>query len=259
MLVAPEEEPLLHAAEGLAAAWVRLGWVPPEASLLELPYPGPRRYRKIWEPKARTFETLLRVLGPGNGRKAADVGAGTGWLSYRLSREGFRCYATDVSADRRIGLEAATAYDATPHYFERALAALTHWPFQDGSLDVAICNASLHYLPDPVPVLAEASRVLRPHGVFVAMNEPVHTNPKSAERAAADFRARLWRLGGSGPLVDGYSHLVASDLEAALRSAFRTVRRHEPNYGPWFLATRRAKGIVLRMELASFPLYEARK
>ncbi len=257
MLVVPEEVPLLRAAEGYAAAWSRLGWAAPEATLLNLPYVRDRAYRRIWEPKTKAFELLLTILGPARNRKAADVGAGTGWLAYRLAQAGFRSYATDLSADGRIGLGAAAGYDATPHPFERALATLTHWPFHNESLDTAICNASLHYVSDPRPVFEEAFRVLRPNGVFVVMNEPIHTDARSAERAGADFRARLRQLGGSGPLVEGYRHFVTENLETSMREVFQVVRKHVPEYGPWFRLTRRAKGFGLRMELASFPLYEA--
>lgn len=259
VLIAPDDRPLLLEADGYVAAWTHLGWIPPIDRLPDLPFIQDRPYRGIWRQKSRAFENLLEVLGPAQQRRVADVGAGTGWLSYRLAQRGFRCYATDIVDDERIGLGALPRYAVSPKLIERALASLRHWPFHDESLDVAICNASLHYLADVEPAVAEAQRVLKRGGVFVIMNEPIHADATSAESASSSFRSRLRRLGGTGALVDGYSHLVASELEGVLRPRFRSVTKHTPRYGYPFRASRWAKGLVLRMELASFPLYEAIK
>ncbi len=40
---------------------------------------------------------------------------------------------------------------------------------------------------------------------------------------------------------------------------FESVTRHDPDYGTRFRLVRRAKQVVLRMELASFPIYVARR
>ncbi len=255
VLLRPEDEGLLKDAEAYAATWRRDELAPPRDAILELPYVA----SPYWRPKARSLEDLLGLLGPSEERKVADAGAGTGWLSYRLTEAGFRCYATDLAADAVVGLGAAAVYDATRHGFERAIASLTRWPFRDGSMDVAICNASLHYLADPKPAIDEAARVLQPNGTFVVMNEPVHGDAASAARAAEGFRQRLRGVGGRGRFVNEYRHFVASELEAALRGAFADVARHDPRFGAGFRLTRSAKQAVLRMELASFPIYVARR
>jgi len=253
LLLRTSDEAVLRDGESYAAAWKRDKLAPPRGSALDLPY-VPSRY---WRPKARSLEALLRILGPAGGRKVADVGAGTGWLSYRLAEAGFRPYAIDVLVDPEIGLGAAAAYDATRYGFERAIATLTRWPFRTESLDVAVCNASLHYLADVMPAIAEARRTLRPDGIFIVMNDPVHSDRRSAVRAAHDFQDRMRAEGGSGRLVDGHRHFVASDFEAALRSEFTRVTRHDPDYGIGFRVTRAVKSLVLRMEVASFPMYVA--
>lgn len=40
-------------------------------------------------------------------------------------------------------------------------------PYNDDSLDVVVCTASVEYLTDPLTVFAEVKRVLRPAGVFI--------------------------------------------------------------------------------------------
>src|SRR5438093_8646348 len=125
-LLRPEDAPLLTDSDAYADAWKLDALAPPKGSLLQLPYVRSR----YWRPKARSLGFLLRTLGPPKGRKVADVGAGTGWLSYRLAEAGFRCFATDISADEDVGLGAAVAYDGTAHRFERAIASLARWPFR---------------------------------------------------------------------------------------------------------------------------------
>lgn len=255
VLLRPEEGPLLQDADRYAVAWRREALTPTSEDLVRLPYIG----KSQWKQKARSLEALLSILGPPNGRAVADVGAGTGWLSHRLSEAGFRCFATDVSSDSSVGLGGAKAFDRGRGRFERAIASLTRWPLRSDSIDIAICNASLHYLRDIRPAVAEAARVVHPGGQFIVMNDPVHRDAESATRAAGDFRRHLRELGGSGALLEEHRHFVALELEAELRAAFESVTRHDPDYGAWFRLTRRAKQVVLRMELASFPIYVARR
>src|SRR5204863_465983 len=219
---------------------------PPKGSALDLPFVR----SPYWRPKARSLQVLLEILGPANGRRAADMGAGTGWLSYRLSEAGFRSYATDIVADADVGLGAAQAFDRTSHRFERAIASLSRWPFRTGSIDVGVCNASLHYMADPAVAISEAARVLTPTGSLVVMNDPVHFDRGSADRASHDFKDRMRAAGGSGGLVDGHRHFVASELEADLRKEFPRVSRHDPDFGARFRISRALKSIVLRLELA---------
>ncbi len=253
VLLQPEEEPLMKEGDYLAAAWKRTRWAPMPHELSRLPYVR----GGAWRQKARSLDELLDLLGPASGRAVVDVGAGTGWLSYRLTRAGFVCYATDISGDDSVGLGAAKVYDATPFRFERAIATLTHWPFGSATADIAICNATLHYLQDIRPAVEEAARVLRPGGALIVMNEPVHRDLRSAVRASNGFRERLIASRGKGRMIEDHHHFVASDLEAVLHASFRKVRRRDPKYGLGFRATRRLKSIALRMELASFPIYVA--
>jgi ubiquinone/menaquinone biosynthesis C-methylase UbiE len=176
-----------------------------------------------------------------------------------LTRAGFRCFATDLSGDPVVGLGAAKAFDGEAHAFERAVASLTRWPFRDEAADVAVCNASLHYLREIAPALREAHRVLRPGGALFILNSPVHRDPGSASKAAKGFRDTLRALGAHGALVDGHRHFIVEDLERELRSVYSAVRRHEAAVGMRFRLVRLLKRIALRTELASFPIYEARR
>lgn len=253
VLVRPEQEAILAEAESFAAVWKTSRWHVAADLIQRLPYVG----GSGWKQKAASLRALLDILGPAQERKVVDVGAGTGWLSHRLAEAGFRSYAMDVSWDPEVGLGAASAFDRTPHAFQRAIATLDRWPLLSASVDVAICNASLHYVADIDAVLAQAGRVLRPNGLFIELNSPVHKDARSAARAARSFRDRLVGASGSTPLLLGHGHFVQSELERSLRQAFTSVRRHDPAYGLGFRTVRALKGLVLRTELASFPIYVA--
>ncbi len=250
VLVRPEREPLLADAQRYASAWKKTKWAVPRETILELPYVR----RPGWKQNAQSFRELLTILGPPRERRVVDVGAGTGWLSYRRTQEGFRCFATDISADSDVGLVVAKRFDNTPYRFERAIATLDRWPFRSRSIDIAICNASLHYLAGPRVAIAEAARVLRSEGVFVIMNTSVHRDPESANRACKNFRKRMRRLGACGGLVNGHQQFVASELESGLGDRFVKVRLHETRGASWFNMTRALKAAILGIELASFPI-----
>lgn len=253
-LIRPEQEDLLREAERYSSVWKKTQWAVPRDTILQLPYVR----RRGWKQKAQSFRELREILGPPRERRVVDVGAGNGWLSYRLAQDGFRCFATDISPDSDVGLGGATQFDGTPAQFERAIGTLDHWPLRSGSIDIAICNASLHYVPDMRVAIAEAARVLQTGGVFVIMNTPVHRDPGSANRASRDFKKRLRSLGANGDLIEGHQHFIASELESRLRDRFVLVQCHDPQRASWFHLTRALKGAILGMELASFPIYEAR-
>lgn len=253
LLVRPEQESALGEGQDFAIAWKRTEWAVPRELVSLLPHVrGP-----VWKQKARSLRKLIEVLGPARNRKVVDIGAGTGWLSYNLAAAGFQCFATDISSGPDVGLGAARAFDRSPYGFERAIATMDIWPFKSNSVDVAICNASLHYMSDTRLAVAEALRVLRHDGTFLVMNEPVHRDASSAIRASQEFKLRMRSLGARGPLVDYQTHFVEADLEKTLRGSFAIVVRHEPDYGFGFRSWRTIKGMALRMELASFPIYEA--
>ncbi len=253
ILVRPEQEEVVDRAQAFAAAWKKTRWAAPRELIPSLPFVG----NSAWRQKAVSFRKLLEVLGPAKERKVVDIGAGNGWLSYRLSEAGFRCFATDASWDDDVGLGGASAFKDSSLRFERAVGTLDRWPIQSTCVDVAICNASLHYMSNVGHALAEAKRVLRPDGTFILMNSPVHADATSSSRAAGDFRKRIQNVGNDS-LLSQYSHFVREDLEATMDEYFVDVRRHDPNYGFRFRVSRWIEGRILGMNLASFPIYVAR-
>jgi len=161
--------------------------------------------------------------------------------------------------DEVLGLRAADIYLHAGSTFERIWGELERPPFQAGVFDAVICNASLHYAVSLEAAIAEVSRILRPGGVLVIMNSPIHNDALSAVRAERSFQRRLSILGASDDLISRYHHIVRSRLEAALIAAIGLPRLQPLDPGRSFRLTRRVKGILLRMEFASFPIVWAEK
>lgn len=246
-------------AEDFARTWAADDWSVPDDHLLTLPDVATGRHRARWEQKSAAVAVLRDLLSSHPRGRIGDLGAGIGWLSNVLRSWGHVPFAVDPCVDASVGLGRSRAYAHLGFPFPAAAGTLTHLPIQDGALDAAVCNASLHYVRDVDPVLGEVARVLRPGGVVYILNSPVHDDPRSARRAESDYRRRLRSLGAAGGWVDAYTHLVRDDLERALSRRFVSVTRIDPDYPPVFRALRRAKSALLRMELASFPVYAAER
>jgi SAM-dependent methyltransferase len=248
-------------AASYAAAWANDGWGSADPRyLLGLPFVDLTHRRSAeWRLKARSLSALLGFLDGIQSKMVIDLGAGVGWLAYHLARLGAVVFATDLALDNLLGLGAASHYIQTGVFFERVWGDLENPPFLQGSADIVVCNASLHYSRDVAATLAQISRILAPGGLFIVMNSPVHRDKSSGGRAEAGFRGRLLRLGASDEVASSYHHFIRRNLESQVRASIGPLGEVRFPPGRLFQSKRFAKGALLRMELASFPLLYARK
>jgi SAM-dependent methyltransferase len=98
---------------------------------------------------------------------AADLGAGVGWLSYRLAQIGYQVLAVDISRDADCGLGVAERYYLSQANFQLILGNLEYPPLQAGHLSLIVFNASLHYTSD----LEGIERRLRDRYPFSSMGD----------------------------------------------------------------------------------------
>jgi 2-polyprenyl-6-hydroxyphenyl methylase/3-demethylubiquinone-9 3-methyltransferase len=91
-----------------------------------------------------------------------DVGCGAGFLTHALAQAGHRVAGLDLSES---SLQVAQASDPTQsvRYVTGSAMAL---PFPDQSFDAVCAMDLLEHVEEPNQVIAEASRVLRPGGLF---------------------------------------------------------------------------------------------
>jgi SAM-dependent methyltransferase len=146
-----------------------------------------------WAIRAQTYEFLERKILPNlevsnsAGLGILDLGAGNGWMSYRLSLRGHWPVALDLLTSERDGLAAATHFQRQiPSLFPRFQAELDRLPFADNQFDIAIFNASFHYSEAYDETLGEAIRCLRPGGTVIIADTAWYSRDVSGQRMVAE-------------------------------------------------------------------------
>lgn len=113
------------------------------------------RSRNPW-----VLASILASVGPT--ARVLDVGCGAGLLANDLAKAGLEVDGLDASQD---SLAVAARYDETQSVRYRLGDALS-LPYPDASFDVVCAMDFLEHVEDPARVVNEASRVLRPGGMF---------------------------------------------------------------------------------------------
>lgn len=91
-----------------------------------------------------------------------DIGCGAGFFANEAAKVGHKVTGIDISEN---ALQVAAAHDETQsvHYMSADAYAL---PFPRESFDVVMAMDLLEHVSDPQQIIFEASRVLRPGGLF---------------------------------------------------------------------------------------------
>lgn len=221
------------------------------AYYLALPYQDiTGRLDSQWRMRGRTyryFEEHILTRWEAAARRPLrllDLGAGTGWMSYRLALRGHHPVAVDLLADPEDGLGAARHYfTRLGKPFARAEAEFDQLPFPSGGFDAALFNASLHYSSDYTRTLAEAKRCLRPGGSIVILDSPVYKLPEHGERMRRERHEQfLAAYGTSSDHLSSIEYLDLPTLATLARDLGIRWRTHKPWYGwSWHLRPLKAK------------------
>lgn len=220
-----------------------------------------------WRIRSRTYSYLAKRILPkikaraGANARVLDVGAGNGWMSYRLAQMGFRPVAVDLLINDQDGLGAAKHYrQHLPEMFPRLQAESTRLPFASGQFDAVIFNASFHYAENYQSTLLEALRCLKNGGTIVLADSPWYAKESSGKQMLAErhtaFLRRFRTPSNSIPSLEFLTDARLNELEQTLGIQWE---RHIPFYGfrwamrPWIARLRD------RREPASFRIYTARK
>ena len=132
-----------------------------------------------WEGMRQSFfsdrvrDVALARAGVQAGRLAADVGAGTGFLTEALLGRGLRVLAVDQSPamleelKRRLG---------NPGGVECRPGESESLPIADGAVDHVFANMYLHHVESPPAAIREMVRTLKPGGTIVITDADEHAH-----------------------------------------------------------------------------------
>ena len=215
-------------------------------------------HRDDWQIRRETYHHLLgHVLAAGPlPIHVLDVGAGSGWLSHRLTALGHRAVAVDAIDDEVDGL------GATRHYatdFAVVQADFDALPFAPRQFDLVVFNGSLHYAADTAATLERAHRVLAPGGALVVMDSPMF---RADEDGSAMVGAKMRRFtrdyGFTNVVQPGAGYLTFARL-AGIAEKLALQPLFVPSRGSLGWRLRRSVARVrLRRAPAAFGLWVAR-
>jgi SAM-dependent methyltransferase len=221
--------------------------------------------RNIWQWKirARSFRfferKILSEFSRGASLRILDLGAGNGWLSYRLSRLGHQPVAVDLLTNSLDGLGAATHYRCVlPHLFPRFQAEMDRLPFADRQFDCAVFNASFHYSQNYFATFDEAVRCVKPGGNIIILDSPWYRSSSAGQQMVVERRQSfLKQFGFASDSLQSAEFLTDADL-ASLQTQFPILWTiHRPWYGlRWALRPVLAK-VKRKREPAQFRIYVA--
>lgn len=106
------------------------------------------------------------------GAVAADIGAGTGFITEELIRHGVRVIAVDQSAEMLNQMKMRFGDSGGIEYRVGDSSAL---PIGDQSVDYVFANMYLHHVEYPAAAITEMVRVLKPGGKLVITDADEHS------------------------------------------------------------------------------------
>jgi SAM-dependent methyltransferase len=232
---------------------------------LGLPYKDVSgRNSNQWHIRARSYDYLIKhVLKPNpyGDVRILDLGAGNGWMSYRLALAGYRPFAVDLLVNNRDGLGAAAHYQKhLPNLFPRFQAELACLPFQDEQFDTVLFNASFHYSEDYTATLREAFRCVRSGGMVIIVDTPWYSCDESGRQMVSERHAIFsQRYGTASDTVNSLEYLTDERLRTLEEQLSIQWDIHLPQYGfKWTMRPLIAK-LHRKREPSLFRIYLARK
>jgi SAM-dependent methyltransferase len=214
-----------------------------ETELLDLPWLGIGPQARQWRVRARTFEAFLKHVADPVARSAGrplrilDLGAGNGWLSYRLALRGHDCIAVDIRDDRVDGLGAAEPFLSRVR-FDCFVGSFDALPVADRVADLTIFNAALHYATSLGATLTEAARATRRGGTLVILDSPFYAQDAQGAAMVAEKHAhaaeRFGARAGNLLALPHIEYLTAERLRRASASLGLTWQRRRVAYPLWY-------------------------
>ena len=183
------------------------------------------RIRSLYIDEREVEAALIEIVAAETPRDLLDIGTGTGRVLEVLGPRVTHALGIDQSREMlavaRVNLERAGLQNGIVR-----LGDMYQLPLADGSFDAVVIHQVLHYADRPAAAVAEAARVLRPHGVLVLVDFAPHGLEFLREEHAhrrlgfADAEMADWcRAAGLEPAPPRY--LAGDPLTVVIWTAYR--------------------------------------
>lgn len=195
-----------------------------------LPKPEPAEFQYIQTATAwnRTLGTFARWCNPQPNERVLDIGCGPGLLPALFSKLG--CRATGIDLD-------ANMFKPAPLHQPVVIGDAMRLPFSAGIFDMVTVSNLLFYLPDPVVVLDELSRVLASAGRIGLINPSPRLSVSAAiavsEQRQLDEAARA-TLVTWAERAENHRRWSPEELQQTCFAARLEITTWEYSVGPGF-------------------------
>jgi ubiquinone/menaquinone biosynthesis C-methylase UbiE len=163
------------------------------------------RIRKSYFDDRVTSLAIEKLLPPD--LTVADIGCGTGSLTFELARFARKAIGVDLSGEM-LRRARAMAKERAIHNVEFRQGDIFKLPLESHSVDAAFCVMVLHFLPDPERAVAGLCRIVRRGGSVILVDLVQHKQEWMREQMAHRWlgfdRASIesWFRDAGAPSID---------------------------------------------------------
>ncbi|MEM9955190.1 MAG: class I SAM-dependent methyltransferase [Chloroflexota bacterium] len=120
---------------------------------------------RVRETALSTIQTTVKA-----GQVAADIGAGSGFITEALLKANYNVIAVDQSEEMLKTMKKKFGQRQVDYRVGNS----ENLPIEDNSVDYALANMYLHHVEDPALAVHEMTRILKPDGWLVITDLDTH-------------------------------------------------------------------------------------
>ncbi len=182
--------------------------------------------------KGASLALMVDLAEPQAHERALDIATAAGHTAFAFAPHVASVVASDLT-DEMVALATERAAELGHDNVTTQIADAESLPFDDDSFDIVTCRIAPHHFPNPAAFIGEGSRVLRPGGRFVLVDNVVPSEGDPDGSTGAFYNA--WEKRRDPSHVRALSTAEWSDL--AMASGLEVTHTEEVTkrmkFEPW--------------------------